>query len=265
MFLLTGFIRVPVKWCTIRFGTAAVTGFLMWIDGRAQPGKTRCNRCEHSDLSAELFPRTFVRLSIRVKTVSQSHAQLCCTEDWKIRILIKRCTFTTGGHRDIRHEILWETTHGKMIRFKLYFQRKCKWGQIPMQAWQIILSSGSVKCTKAPQILVFQNSEMAGLQIPQIFSFAFCTRPRMTPSSCVTTCLWCLSLTPADHMHTEEGEVPVKRRRVQQWLNTNRYEICTETRWARPLLSAHVRAFQHDKWAPSDKELRRLTVSKCNY
>lgn len=103
------------------------------------------------------------------------------------------------------------------------------------------------------------------VQIPQIFKFAFCTRPRMTPSSWVTSCLWCLSLAPADHMHTEEGGVPVKWRRVQQWLNTNRYEICTEARWARPLLSAHVRAFQHDKWAPSDEELRQLTVSKCNH
>lgn len=103
------------------------------------------------------------------------------------------------------------------------------------------------------------------VRIPQIFKFAFCTRPRMTPSSCVAACLWCLSLAPAHHMHTEEGGVPVKWRRVQQRLNTNRYEICTEARWARPLLSAHVRAFQHDKWAPLDEELRRLTVSKRNH
>lgn len=154
-----------------------------------------------------------------MKAVSQSHALLRHTEDWKIRILIKWCTLTTGGHWHIWQEILFMGNHTQeddlvQALFSECQVSKSKWGQIPLHTWRIIFSSESVKCTKTPQHRKERDGRTSHMlhpvQIPQISRFAFCTRPRMTPSSYVTTCLWCLSLTPANHVHTEEGGVPVK-------------------------------------------------------
>lgn len=123
-----------------------------------------------------------------------SHARCyVATEDWKIRILIKWYTLTTGGPGDIWQDILLmgNPTHEDDLVQALFSDKvsKSKWGQIPLQTWQIILSSESVKCTKTSQLPKQQDGRTSHMlhpvQIPRIFRFAFSTWPQMTPSSYV--------------------------------------------------------------------------------